>query len=127
MNIDDPNFVFRNTYTALTVSIYNATAVVLHSILHALSMHGSSISSGNLEETSHLDQISLNCASILRISKMHEDRCPVGFDIMRGVFPLKIVAMLSLDSKQRTTAEVIIGKWGNDLGLGGLLRAQIGV
>jgi hypothetical protein len=127
MDIDNPNFVFRNTYTALTVSIYNATAVVLHSILHALSMHGSSISSDNPSEASHIDQISRNCASILRISKIHEDRCPVGFDIMRGVFPLKTVAMLSVDSEQRAESELMIRKWGSDLGLGGLLRAQIGL
>ncbi|CZR68564.1 uncharacterized protein PAC_18463 [Phialocephala subalpina] len=124
---EQPSFVFFDTFTALTVSMYNATTVILQTILHVLSIRDSPafLTSDRLFEKSHLDHVLSHCTSILQISPFHEDQCPVGFDIMCGAFPLKIVAIMSPDLEQRAKAVVTISKW-NGLGLSYILKSELG-
>ena len=63
--------------------------------------------------------------AILEISEYFESTHPVGFDFLRCVFPVAIVALLGTSEKQKTTARTTLDRWGAKRGLGGLCGAWI--
>jgi hypothetical protein len=92
-------FIQRDSITAFTVSLYNTTSIIIHTILHALSIASDRIgqpSSPPGNSTYHLKQAIVHSNSILEISMHQHAQKPNGMlDFMRTMFPLKLVQMLS--------------------------------
>jgi hypothetical protein len=90
-------FLQRDGITAFTVSLFNSTCIIIHTILHALSIASDRIgqpsSPGNSKY--HLKQATVYSNSILEISMHQHAQKPNGMDFMRTMFPLKLVQMLS--------------------------------
>ena len=90
-------FLEQDSVTGFTISLYNCTSLIVHTVLQALS-----ISSERLGHTSdsanskyHLKQAIIHSNSILEISNQQQKKKPNGMDFMRTMFPLRIVEMLS--------------------------------
>lgn len=91
-------FLQRDSVTAFTVSLYNATSLIVHTILHALPIAAERLGQpashpGNTNY--HLQQAIIHSNSILDISSRQQEKKPNGIDFMRTMFPLKIVQTLS--------------------------------
>ena len=100
----------RDAVTAFTVAMFNGTNLIVHTILHALS-----IASERLGQTTsppgnskyHLEQAIIHSDSILDISMHHQAKRPNGMDFMRIMFPLKIVRALSPPKQSQKATEFI--------------------
>ncbi len=118
------NVSFPNTFTAFTYSIFNATVIVLRTALMALSSSHSPSDFACIRET-QTELILSHCDYILHIAAFHGEKCPMGFDFMRSIFPVKIVEILSPSKKQRVQAKEVTKKWGVFMGLDGILTAEV--
>ncbi|KAE9379506.1 hypothetical protein N431DRAFT_327075 [Stipitochalara longipes BDJ] len=90
-------FLQQDSVTAFTVSLYNSTSLIVHTVLHALSIAserlGHTVPPGSSKY--HLKQAIIHSNSILEISIQYQEKKPNGMDFMRTMFPLRIVEMLS--------------------------------
>jgi hypothetical protein len=103
-------FLQRDSVTAFTVSLYNATSLIVHTILHALSIASERLgypASHPGNSNYHLKQAINHSNSILNISSHHQDKKPNGMDFMRTMFPLKIVHTLSPPEQSMKALEFI--------------------
>lgn len=109
-------FVFADTFTAFIVSVYDAASLILHFTLHGIS---------SLPFTSHLAQATSHAESILLISKFQQESNPVGFDLIRNTFALKVVENMGPGEQLRERAARVSLRW-EEFGLAGILAADLG-
>ncbi|KAF2802303.1 uncharacterized protein BDZ99DRAFT_483037 [Mytilinidion resinicola] len=115
---------FRDTLTALTACTYHAASLVVQLILSATSPFPSASPSSSLTAShSHSRSVASHATSILQISRFLEYLRPVGFDLMRSIFALAVVALLSPSEGQKGEATKMLERWGQDRGLSGICSA----
>jgi hypothetical protein len=103
-------FLQRDSVTAFTVSLYNATSLIVHTILHALSIVSERLGQRSPhpgKANYHLKQAIIHSNSILDISSHQQEKKPNGMDFMRTMFPLRIVYLFS-PPEQSTKAHNLI-------------------
>ena len=90
-------FLQQDSVTTFTVSLYNCTSLIVHTVLHALSIASERLGYPSTPGNSkyHLKQAIIHSNSILEISNQQQEKKPNGMDFMRTMFPLRIVEMLS--------------------------------
>lgn len=100
----------RDSIAAFTVSLYNTTSLIVHTILHALSIASKRLGPSNSppgNSNYHLKQAIVHSNSILEISQHHQAKKPDGMDFMRTMFPLKIVQTLSPPEQSMKASNLI--------------------
>lgn len=131
---DSPKLIMPDTFVALTAATYKATRLILVLLVDKVTGSSNSSRAGSVSESSTRSSPSsvfedaMECSrAILQISEYFESKHPVGFDFMRSVFPLVVVAILSPEEKQRQTARQTLNRWGESRGLGGLCGAWVDI
>jgi hypothetical protein len=107
-------FLHRDTVTAFNVSLYNATSLILHTILRAIAIaseRSTPRSDPSGDSKYHLKEAIAHSNSILHISATHQEKKPVGADFMRNMFPLKMVILLS-PPEQSEQARILAASLG---------------
>lgn len=125
-----PALVLPDTFVALTAATYKATDIILTLVLHKTTPKTAIASVLNPETTvlnpSGLDFIARatrHADDIISISNYLESTHPVGFDFLRSVFPLVVVAILGPSVQQQEIASQTLDRWGEKRGLSGLCGA----
>jgi hypothetical protein len=90
-------FLRQDSVSGFTVSLYNCASLIVHTILHALSITSERLGRKLPADTAkyHLKQAIFHSNSILDISLQHQEKKPNGMTFMRTMFPLRIVEILS--------------------------------
>ncbi len=90
-------FLRQDSVSGFTVSLYNCANLIVHTILHALSISSERLGRKLPADTAknHLKQAIFHANSILDLSLQHQEKKPNGMAFMRTMFPLRIVEMLS--------------------------------
>lgn len=129
---ESPNLILPDTFVALTAATFKAIGIILKLLLHKILQTEIDRTPGADGEAQTLTQMSdlmeesgKHAQNILEIGEFFESTHPVGFDFLRSVFPVVIVALLGTSEKQRTIARTTLDRWGAKRGLGGLCGAWI--
>ena len=127
------------TFVNMVASTYWAIRLVLTLILEKVLLQGlpeQDPSASALSYTSPppqspvrqlLDNARLYSRKVLKISAILESTNPVGFDLVRSVFPLVVVRIAGPGEEERTAAKVMMERWGQSKGLGGLCGSVWGI
>jgi hypothetical protein len=102
-------FLHRNTAMDFTASLYNATSLIIHTILRVFALASERSTPRNDpsgDSKYHLRQAIAHSNSILHTSSHHQAEKPVGMVFIRSTFPLKIVGLLG-PPEQREQARIL--------------------
>ncbi|KAF2192981.1 hypothetical protein K469DRAFT_745399 [Zopfia rhizophila CBS 207.26] len=121
-----------DSFTALTAATYHTAYLTLTLLLHKLSPSmeapvSPQDSNTRAESPVHLSLATpiSNSASILQISDYIESTHPIGFNFLRSIFPLVVVAILGPREEQKKKAGEMLERWGQKRGVGGLVGPWI--
>lgn len=107
--------VYHKNETAIAVMLYDATRIIMLSIQLVLALSNPARNESPEQSTAirHIQQsIGFHASSILYNAAQLIERNPYSGDAIRSVFPLKIVAILGLESEMRRKAQVTLdNKW----------------
>ena len=92
--------VLNHGFAALIASMYHAASLIIHRVLHHWSLLNILISNPNF----YAQQAMSNATFVLQVVTLLESYRLVGFDFMRCVFPLIVVALVSPNTEQRMLA-----------------------
>ncbi|KAF1997330.1 hypothetical protein P154DRAFT_441415 [Amniculicola lignicola CBS 123094] len=128
---DSTSLILPEAFVALTASTYYAIRLILNLLAHKISPRPliSPISPSNANEmrsqsSFELISIATECSrNVLDIAGFLESTHPVGFDFMRSVFPLVVVAVLGPQAHEQKIAQEMLRRWGESRGIGGLCGA----
>lgn len=128
-----PTVVLADTFVALTAATYEAVRLILTLLQHKISARAAEAPPLHTHPTtppysplSSLIASATNYArSILETVTFLESTHPVGFDFMRSVFPLVVVAILGPEAEEQNSALKTLERWGESRGVGGLCGAWI--
>jgi hypothetical protein len=128
-----PTTVVGDTFVAFTAATYEAVRLILTLLQHKVSPRRAKDSSvpadpnmpPYLSLPSLIASAKTYARSILEIVTFLESTHPVGFDFMRSVFPLVVVAILGPEAEEQNSALEMMERWGESRGVGGLCGAWI--
>ncbi|KAF2713421.1 hypothetical protein K504DRAFT_450120 [Pleomassaria siparia CBS 279.74] len=130
-----PTVVLPETFVALTAATYHAVRLIL--ILLQIKIFPGATKSPSTPFGPHTPPQSPVSSSmseavesakiVLDIALFLENTHPVGFDFMRSIFPLVVVAILGPGDEEKATAVAMMERWGESKGVGGLCGAWIHV
>ncbi|KAF2269638.1 hypothetical protein CC78DRAFT_612010 [Lojkania enalia] len=120
-----PASVLPDSLVALTAATYNALRLILTLLHNKVSLP---IPSTHKLTNTQVDPSIPNAIAtatsyskaILEIVTCLELVHPIGFDFMRSVFPLVVVAVLGPRIEEQEVAREMLVRWGKNRGLGGL-------
>jgi hypothetical protein len=125
-----------DTFVAFTSGTYKAIHLILTLIIHKLTPKTSIASVLNPTSAPSLDIIpeidliaraTRHAKDILDISTFIESTHPVGFDFLRSVFPLSIIAILGPRMREQKLARQMLTRWGEKRGLPGLCGSWVDI
>jgi hypothetical protein len=108
-------FLHRDTATAFTASLYNATCLIIHTILRVLAIASERSTPRNDpsgDSKYYLRQAIAHSNSILYTSSHYQEKKPVGMVFIRSTFPLKIVELLG-PPEQREQARTLAASFSS--------------
>ncbi|KAF2870393.1 hypothetical protein BDV95DRAFT_496472 [Massariosphaeria phaeospora] len=119
-------------FIALTAATYEAIRLILSMLLYKITSSPSSpadSTDSHQSTRSRLPSFVANSItfskSVLDISAYIESTHPVGFDFMRSVFPLVVVAILGPLEEEQKAASRMLKRWGEMNGMKGLTAAWL--
>lgn len=132
---DGSTMVIPASFIALTAATYNATRLILTLLLLKLCpptpssptifpIHSTALNA-KFATSALFDAAVAASRSILTISHYMESTHPVGFDIIRSVFPLVVVGIIGPRSEEVEQAQTMLERWGKMKGMGGLCSAWL--
>ncbi|UPX20416.1 uncharacterized protein EKO05_0010648 [Ascochyta rabiei] len=124
--------VLPDSFVALTVVTFEAVQLTLTLLLHKLNtqdldrspstlLASSPVSSASLASLLH--QAERSADLILRTAGHLEGTKTVGFDFIRSVTPVVVVAILGPTEELTSNAMAMLKRWGEKRGMNGLVRA----
>lgn len=130
-----PTMAIPASFIALTAATYEATRLILILLLlklrppapffpNVFPTHNIPLASEATAPT-FLDTAVASSQSILRISHYMESTHPVGFDIVRSVFPLVVAGLIGPRWEEVHEAQIMLERWGKMKGMGGLCSAWL--
>jgi len=127
---DFPAVVLPGTFVATTTAAFKAARLILTLLLHKISENGEEGSPVSVQDDDSATSLPsnatllMNAASytkdILEITAYMEATHPMGFNFLRCVFPLTIVAILGPVEEDQRHARQMLDRWGAYRGVGGL-------
>jgi hypothetical protein len=118
--------VLPDTFVALTAATYEAVRLILTLLQHKIFPRPAKSSQSPVDPLPSLIASATTYArSILEIVTFLESTHPVGFDFMRSVFPLVVVAILGPEAEEQNSALDMMERWGESRGVGGLCGVWI--
>ncbi|KAF2638645.1 hypothetical protein P280DRAFT_404355 [Massarina eburnea CBS 473.64] len=134
-NSDRSYIILPDSFVALTASTYEAIRVILYLLLDKVSVDwsispafsGTSPASSLSYTSSLVDNAIIASQAVLKNSSYMESTHPVGFDFMRSVFPVVVVATLAPRLHEQQEAEEMLNRWGRSRGMAGLCAAWLNV
>ncbi|KAF2100203.1 hypothetical protein NA57DRAFT_73816 [Rhizodiscina lignyota] len=105
-------FMYPDTLTAKSVSLYNSMNIIIYSALVALEECKSSEFRGISPIQRYHFVIDYHSSSILAAAAYQHWRHPFCGDTLRTAFSLKIVSLLAIDEVHRWDAQRMIEDWG---------------
>lgn len=96
--------LYRDTLTATSIAIYNATSIVLYSVLLSLSRSKPRLPPEISPVPRYRSSISSHCASILSVASFQCWSNPYCGDTTRTIFPIRIVSLLAVEEAQAAEA-----------------------
>jgi hypothetical protein len=132
---DKTHVILPDSFIALTAATYEAIRLILSLLLDKVSV-GSCItptvsvtSPASASFSSYTSPLMENAVAsskaVLNISSYMEMTHPVGFDFMRSVFPLVVVATIGPQLEEQRRGEKMLERWGNKRGMSGLCAAWL--
>jgi hypothetical protein len=125
--------ILPDTFIALTAATYEAVRLILTLLQHKISPRPAKSPSVAVDQNTPphsplpllIASATTYARSILEIVTFLESTHPVGFDFMRSVFPLVVVAILGPEAEEQNSALDMMERWGESRGVGGLCGAWI--
>jgi hypothetical protein len=118
-----------DTFVALTAGVYKATHLILTLLLHKISPESSydiyGLSSNHT--SSLLARAKIEAEDIVEISEYVDSTHPIGFDFMRSVFPLVVVAIVGPTKEEQAKARRLLERWRVVRSIGGICSAWVDV
>ncbi|CAI6331715.1 unnamed protein product [Periconia digitata] len=133
---EEPHLTLPDSFVALTAATYEANRLILTMLLDKVSADWSQSPTESVRSTTSTSPISpatsslmdmafASSKSILEISEYMESKHPVGFDFMRSVFPLVVVACIGPGEERMRTGRRMLERWGKKRGMAGLCAAWL--
>jgi hypothetical protein len=126
-----PAVMLPNSFVAMATGGFNAARLVLTLLLHKVSDSTSPDPDPNsalsTPDTDLLRRAAGYAKNILKISAYIESTNAVGFNFLRCVFPLTVVAMTGPSPKEKNAARHMLNRWGEQKGLKGLTGSWVEV
>ncbi|KAJ4322357.1 hypothetical protein N0V94_002466 [Neodidymelliopsis sp. IMI 364377] len=121
------NFVLPDSFVALTVATFKSVELTLDLLLHKLNTQDPKLtqpSSLHSPETAALFDKAVQSANMVLKTAGHlEETKTVGFDFIRSVTPVVVVAILGPTEEQIDNAMAMLKRWGEKRGMNGLVGA----
>ena len=114
-----------DSFIALTVATYEAVRLTLLLILHKIAVEDTAPASSSTPAETLYDAATASANALLQTTSCLESTKSVGFDFIRTVTPLVVVAILGPRPEQRAQARSTLKRWGDSRGLGGLVGAWL--
>ena len=132
---DSPFVVLPDSFISMTIAGYEALRLVLHLLLDKLDTDPDGFAKSPNTPTSPLvspvpslvDHAMMSSKAVIETAAYIESTHPVGFDLMRSVFPLVIVALPGPRDEEKGKAREMLDRWGKKKGMAGLASAWIHV
>lgn len=125
-----PAVMLPDTFVAMTTAAFKAARLILTLLLHKISESSEGATPISIQDDDSATSIPSNSAlmtnaisyakDILEITSYIEVIHPMGFNFLRCVFPLTIVAILGPIEEDKRNARQMLDRWGAQRGLGGL-------
>ncbi len=127
------NVILPESFIALTIATYEAVHLTLILLLHKLNTQGLNSTETSAQSTSShpsspstsslLDRAARSAEVILRTAGHLEGTKSVGFDFIRSVTPVVVVAILGPTQELTSNAMAMLKRWGEKRGMNGLVGA----
>ncbi|KAF2123846.1 hypothetical protein P153DRAFT_303454 [Dothidotthia symphoricarpi CBS 119687] len=125
---DSKTLVVPHSFLALTAATYQATLITLTLLLRKLDMPVDPLTPQSPDvDDAAIEQATKSAKSVLHIAASLESTRPIGFDFMRSVFPVVVVAILGPGDEEMVAAREMLKRWGDSRGMGGLCGAWLDI
>lgn len=118
-----------DSFIALSVATYESVRLLLTLLLHKINTEDTKVEDDNIPGSppaTVLNDLAIESAeTVLKVTRYLETTKSAGFDFIRSVTPLVIVAILGPGEDQFTRARIMLKRWGDNRGLGGLVGAWL--
>jgi hypothetical protein len=118
-----------DSFIALTVATYEAVRLTLLLLLHKITVEDTALSNSSTPASPPADALydaaTASANALLQTTSRLESTKSVGFDFIRTVTPLVVVAILGPRPEQLGEARSTLKRWGDSRGLGGLVGAWL--
>jgi hypothetical protein len=113
-----------DSFIALTVATYEAVRLPLTLLLYKLSTEDTASPDSSTASVLY-DLATASANALLQTTSCLESTKSVGFDFIRTVTPVVVVAILGPQPEQIAQARSTLKRWGDSRGLGGLVGAWL--
>lgn len=125
-----PAVMLPDTFVAMTTAAFKAARLILTLLLHKVSESSEDASPISVQDDDSATSLPSNATllsnatsyakDILEITSYMEATHPMGFNFLRCVFPLTVVAIVGPLEEDQRHARQMLDRWGAQRGLGGL-------
>lgn len=124
--------VLPDSFVALTVATFESVQLILTLLLHKLNAQDPDFHEANNVPSKYSPSISVlfnqavqSANAILKMAAHLEGTKSVGFDFIRSVTPVVVVAILGPTEELTGNAMAMLKRWGEKRGMNGLVGAWI--
>jgi hypothetical protein len=126
----NPAMLPPDSFIALTVATYEAVRLPLTLLLYKITTEDTAIPNTSTTPPSPpasvlYDLAAASASALLQTTSCLESTKSVGFDFIRTVTPVVVVAILGPQPEQIAQARSTLKRWGDSRGLGGLVGAWL--
>ena len=116
-----------DSFVALTAAVYKSAYLILTLLLYKISPEASYDHYGipNSPGSSLMTRAKKDATDIIDISTYIDSSHPIGFDFMRSVFPLVVVAIVGPTKDEQSSARKLLERWRDVRSIGGLASTWV--